>query len=204
MMKESTSIDFCKALFSLSRSRDSMTNALFRIAFLIPLDYSIVKKVFLLKNREPNFSRVSFKKVKICKSTDLIIKGMLDENDDIEFAKKNQWYVPVLKNQGECGVGYYKENVRDFLINIVYSMENTTYVQQNINALNNSNNINVENLNGDSLVQFTVLFIPGLFYLTNIPESLVSDKLSIKQLENMISYYSSLDDKSIACHFIYS
>lgn len=105
-------------------------NMLFKILCLLPLDFSLVKKNMLF--REKGFLKFNekYKISKICKRFCLIISGMLDENDDIEFIKENEAIVPHLKNKGVCSVEYYKDTMRDFLINILYSNENLMFLKK--------------------------------------------------------------------------
>ena len=100
------------------------TDLTFKILCLLPLDLSIHKKCYLLREKAVYSINEEFKPTKICKRACLIISGMLDENDDLEFLRKDKKFVPVLRNKGKCSVDYYKDTLRDFIVNLLYSQEN--------------------------------------------------------------------------------
>src|SRR5690606_13721039 len=120
-------------------------NSLFNIGFLVGLDFSIVKKIQMMREKKVNLTHETTVHTKIHKNTLLIINGMLDDNDDIEFQKFNKIYIPILKNPGRCKIDHYREVVNGFLINILYSNENLEYVKKC--------NKDKHSLNDNSLIQ---------------------------------------------------
>lgn len=174
-MGSSTKLEFARAAFSLA------DNVLFRIGFLLSLDSSIVYKALML--REPRAEhQTSARPCKTRKSTLLIINGMMDENDDVEFAKRNgmyssiskSMYMPLLKNRGFCSTDYYRDNVRDFVAGILFSGENAQFADAGRGRAH-------------ATAGWALMFTPGTFYLSRLHMSLVHDRISIRELEALIA-----------------
>lgn len=176
-----TRLEMSRVLFSLS------DNTLFRIGLVLSLDISVVSKACML--REERRDRAPAERpAKIYRGLNLVISGMLDENDDVEFvASRNMlsaktMFVPVLKNRGTCDVDYYRDNVRDFLVNILFSNEcmqfgrGKTYEGPGSSAQGSHR----------SRVCYEMLFVPGTFYLSKLDDSLVHDRMSIGKLQTLI------------------
>lgn len=219
-MKESTVQDLLRVAIPGS------DNILFKILCLMSLDLSIIKKATLLRDKSLLRINEKYKISKICKRFCLIISGMLDENDDIEFVKKEDKIIPILKNKGSCGLDYYKEMTRDFLINILYSNENLKFLQKlsgdnirndvtqtkkwksisnsaidkpitkefdsNIeNLMNSSNMKRIKENENSPLALYEICFTPGEFYFTQIPETHLNDRFSVRSIERMLSSKST-------------
>lgn len=109
-------------------------NVLFRIAALSVLDMSVVKKNLLLREKVlPAVHEVPVA-FGICKRTCLIVNGMFDGNDDVEFVREGEVFTLSLKNRGMCSPDYYKDTLRDFLVNVLYSGENSRFVSSSKEA----------------------------------------------------------------------
>lgn len=186
------------------------TDKIFKILIVLPLDLSLQNKSLLLKDKSSCHFNENYKPVKICKRICLIISGMLDENDDLEFKRKNKYFVPELRNKGGCSVDYYKDSLRDFIVNLLYSQENHNFLknlfkssganQKCINEKYNEINcddgneiFDVESANQKKprIIQkqygiFELFFIPGEFYFTNIPATHINERISVKYLESVI------------------
>lgn len=104
-------------------------NTLFKTLLLLPLNLSILCKAQLLREKSTRCPDESHKAAKICKRLCLVISGMLDENDDVEFIVDGMRIFLLLKNRGSCTVDYYKDMMCIFLINVLYSHENQNFLK---------------------------------------------------------------------------
>ncbi|KAI5149002.1 RNA-dependent RNA polymerase [Enteropsectra breve] len=178
-------------------------NLLFRIAFLVALDFSVVEKAKMLISPKQVYKFVE-RPCKFSRQSGLILNGMLDENEEVEFVRRNgsQW-VPVLKNKGECGSGYYRDTLRDFLVGILWNKDTRNYVK--CRYLENEvemADIEAEKrpVEADAMLQgcakqnkiassvlFELIFTPGIFYINEMKNELASDSISVKELEYLIN-----------------
>lgn len=176
-------------------------NNLFKILCLLSLEMSLIKKCILLREKGLSKLNENFRTTKGYKRIGLIISGMLDENDDVEFSVNKDYVIPVLKNRGECSVNYYRDEVRDFLVNVLYSTENLKYINR-LDEVEDSSILKLKNPKktkiGACRAHYEVCFSPGRFFLQEVPEKDLSDRFSIKMVEKMIL------SQSIRCGFINS
>ncbi|ELA42590.1 uncharacterized protein VICG_00342 [Vittaforma corneae ATCC 50505] len=199
-------------------------NVLFKILCLLPLDFSLIKKSMLLREKALLKSNEMYKISKICKRFCLIISGMLDENDDIEFVKEGKAIIPCLKNKGVCSAEYYKDTLRDFLINILYSNENLRFLEKlpcikketesggqkkwknnelldylemltdEKEKLRKKFKGNVPDTMPIPLALYEICFTPGKFSFTLVPETYLNSKFSIKNIERLLSSKSPAEE----------
>ncbi|ORD99367.1 RDR1 [Hepatospora eriocheir] len=114
-------VEVAKICFGLGDDR------LFKIGFVLSLDYSLFRKLNFLYNKELlNVSKYG-KSKRFYRNDIMVVNGMLDENDDIKFIKldDNAYHIQ-LNNKGYCEKSYYKDDVRNALINILYSLEDNS------------------------------------------------------------------------------
>lgn len=142
LMVESTVLDLLRVAIPTSNDLS------FKILCLLPLDFAIQKKCFLLREKVSYPINEAFKPMRICKRVCFIISGMLDENDDLEFVKKDKKFIPELRNKGKCSVDYYKDTLRDFVVNLLYSQENHQFLKSisSVNHIKNEETIEFKNI----------------------------------------------------------
>lgn len=190
-MKDSSTLELVRVLFAMS------DDVLFRIGILICLDCSIVYKALMLRELKCEYNILN-RPPKIFKSYYLILGGMLDENEDVEFITTHSdlmekpVYLPVLKNKGTCSLDYYKDSVREFLINILYSKKCLQYIKSTINmeclsVLPNNQDFFADSNFDGSCVEFIIKFTPGIFFLNRLSPLLIHDKMSVRELESRIA-----------------
>lgn len=161
-MRDSTVDDILRVAIPGSNDK------LFRVLCLLPLDLSIVKKSLLLREKTLLKSNVRENGHKLCKRQGLIIGGMQDENEDIEFIMDMNVMIPRLRNKGICSPKYYKGMIRDFLVNILYSNENLKFIER-------------------GTASYEIYFTPGKFFFPDVPEAYMSDRFSVKSIEKMLT-----------------
>jgi len=216
-MKESSCIEFFRV--ALPGSND----VLFKIITLLVLNFSILKKSMLLREKGLLMSKVDAQSFRMCKRTCLVISGMLDDNDDIEFKRTDgkdfavgykNVFVPVLKNTGKCSPDYYRNTLRDFLVNNLYSHENLSFLvslrgigveekqeyqrwKEMGDSVNNCSNANAfdeilkkHKANKSDCqagrAHFELIFNPGKFFFSSISEQYLNDRFSVKMIEKII------------------
>ncbi|KAI5169371.1 RNA-dependent RNA polymerase [Pancytospora epiphaga] len=175
-MRSDTRIEFARSIFLLS------DDLLFHIGFLLVLDFSIVTKVLILKQEKKEANGFQ-EPTKIFKRLCLIISGMLDDSEDIGFEKTRavsgmkEAYIPVLRNRGSCNVDYYKDTVRDFIVNIIFSNGLRQYCEES-----RASRISTSATLTESHVRYELSFVPGRFYIAELDPSLKYDSMSVREL----------------------
>lgn len=200
-------------------------NVLFKIAALVVLDLSIVKKNLLLREKELFVASEAPKPCGTCKRVCLVVSGMFDGNDDVEFVRENDAFVPSLKNKGVCSPDYYKDTLRDFLVNILYSGENAKFVSSSVRSKTQPANRSkkwkyisgcgsndticetTDERKGNQFVDsilaavkksesskptvprvfYELVFTPGKFRFSSIPEHHLNDCFSIRTVERLLA-----------------
>lgn len=212
------------------------SNVLFKIAALIVLDLSIVKKSLLLREKEPFTVPEAPRAFSTCKRICLVVSGMFDGNDDVEFTRRDGALVPLLKNKGICSPDYYKDTLRDFLVNILYSGENARFISFSPgpvcqpssmskrwryisgcgpnDVIGKTSDKGEENESGGSALtkvkkcdmpgaHYELIFTPGKFCFSSVPEHSLNDCFSIRELERLLVLESSCGSFSFdftPCH----
>ncbi|KAM0680711.1 hypothetical protein GINT2_000982 [Glugoides intestinalis] len=206
----------CSSLPELLRvAIPGSNNTIFRTLLLLPLNLSIINKAHLLREKATQCPNENHKSAKICKRLCLIISGMLDENDDVEFVVEGNRVFLLLKNKGTCTVDYYKDMMCSFLVNVLYSHENQNFLKS-LKGIESVNEVPMQKPKdvliesekswlSDPLVYFEkmprkstverqempkafyeVVFTPGRFYLIKVPEEHLNDMFSVSEIERQM------------------
>ncbi|KAF9764517.1 putative RNA-dependent RNA polymerase 1 [Nosema granulosis] len=164
---------------------DNLSRILSTVSMLVVLNINFLEKVLHvlnIKRVEDIKPRLSTDlRVKIESYSHLIINGMFDSSDELklesyEGPKKDTHadrplYQPILLNKGFCDQETYKDNLREFFINIFLGG-----IPETGNHLG---------------IFFQVTATPGKFYLYNVDSSSVNTILTIDQLKAKTLFYKN-------------
>lgn len=204
-LRNSSRLEFTRVLFSL------LNDSLFKIGLLLPFDCPVPHKYRTIMEERAEMGAVE-RPPRILKNFQLIIHGMLDENEDIEFSSEfnvlagRSMHVPVLMNKGTCSLDYYRDNVREFLINMLYSRENISFIKNTLrqgdaDALYTCQDFFTDSKALDSFgcssAEYRVIWTPGDFFLSTVDAKLAHDRMSVKELE----YRLSSKNQEIICWY---
>lgn len=178
----STISGFLEEYFMFLNVCFGMSNdALFKIAFVVGVELSIHKKIGMTREMGLRSGCV-VRYGSVCKERDMIVHGMLDGEDELDFIQCDNNNLSVkLKNKGFCDFAYYHDDVKEFVLNLLYTPNNYQIIKQYRHQ-----------------VMYTIKFKVGEVLFSGVDEKIVQSKMKVRDL------VKEIDAKRIQYNLIYN